>query len=148
MTKLSRILNFVLIALLAITAVLAGLFYFGGEVEGAAYDTPIHTDTFLNWGIFLVFATAAVTIVFEIISLILRPKNAVRSLISIVVLAVVIFISYTLGDATPLKLPGYEGTDNVASMLILSDMFLYSTYFLVGILIVAIIYTEVAKIFR
>lgn len=148
MTQLSRVLNFVLIALLAITAVLAGMFYFGGEIEGAAYDTPIYTDPFLNWGIILVFATAAITIVFEIISLILQPKNAVRSLVSIVVLAVVVFISYTLGDTTPLKLPGYEGTDNVASMLILSDMFLYSTYFLVGILIVTILYTEVAKMFR
>lgn len=148
MTKLSKILNFVLIALLIVTAVFAGMFYFGGEIEGAAYDTPVHTDSFLNWGIFLVFATAAITIVFEIISLILRPKNAIRSLISIAVLAVVVFISYSLGDATPLTLPGYEGPDNVASMLILSDMFLYSTYFLIGILIVAILYTEIAKVFR
>jgi hypothetical protein len=148
MTKLSKILNIVLIALLGVTLVFAGLYFFGGDVEGAAYETPVYTDLFLNWGIFLVFLTAGLTILFEIISLVLRPKNAVRSLISIAVLAVVIFISYSLGDPTPLVLPGYQGTDNVASMLLLSDMFLYSTYFLIGILVVAILYSEVSRIFR
>ncbi|MGQ1946258.1 hypothetical protein ACT3CD_04050 [Geofilum sp. OHC36d9] len=148
MNKLSKILNIVLIALLGVTLVFAGMFFFGGDVEGAAYETPVYTDLFLNWGIVLVFLTAGITILFEIISLVLQPKNAMRSLISIAVLAVIVFISYSIGDPTPLVLPGYEGTDNVASMLLLSDMFLYSTYFLVGILIVAILYSEVSRIFR
>lgn len=148
MTKLSKILNIVLYVLLAITLVFAGMFYFGGELEGQVHPTPVYTDTLLNWGIVLVFVTAAVSIVFEIFKLITNPKNAVRSLVSILALALVVFIAYALGDATPLNLPGYNGPDNVPSMLLLSDTFLYSMYFLFGIAIVAILYTELSRLFR
>ncbi len=148
MTKLSSILNYVLYGLLAITLAFAGFFYFGGYVEGAVYDTPNYTEPFLNWGKFLVIATAAVTIIFEIVFLVLRPKNAVRSLVSILGLAVIIFIAYVLGDGTPLNLPGYEGKDNVASMLIMSDTFLYTMYFLFGIALLSIVYAEISRMFR
>jgi len=145
MTKLSKILNYFLIALFVASAAFALVFYFGGEVEGAAYPTPIYTDPFINWAIFLLFAATAVTIVFEAVSLILRPQNALRTLMSIGILAVIVIISYNLADATPLVLPGYEGADNVPSMLVMSDMLLFSTYILVGVLLVSIIVTEIAK---
>jgi hypothetical protein len=148
MTKLSKILSIVLYAILAVTLVFAGLFFFGGEVEGAAYTTPIYTESFLNWGIALVIGTAVISILAEIAMLILHPKNAIRSLVSILGLGVIVFVAYSLGDATPLKLAGYEGSDNVASMLLLSDTFLYTMYFLFGIATVAIIYSEVSRLFR
>lgn len=148
MTKLSSILNIVLLSLLAITLFFAGLFYFGGYVEGTIYPTPIYTESFLNWAKALLIATASVAIVFEIIFILLRPKNAVRSVISLLGLAVVVFIAYSLGDGTPLNLVGYEGPDNVPSMLIMSDMFLYTMYFLFGIAIVSIAYSEISRLFR
>jgi hypothetical protein len=148
MTKLSKILSIVLYAILAITLVFAGLFYFGGEIEGATYYTPAYTETFLNWGIALVIGTAVITLLFEIVRLVINPKNAVRSLVSIAIIALVIFIAYSLSDATILNLPGYEGSDNVPSMLVLSDTFLYTMYFLFGGAFLAIIYTEVSRMFR
>lgn len=148
MTKLSSILNIVLLVLLAITLFFAGLFYFGGYVDGTALPTPIYTESFLNWAKALLIGTAAIAIVFEIVFIIMRPKNAVRSLISLLGLAVLVFIAYSLGDGTPLKLTGYEGPDNVPSMLIMSDMFLYTMYFLFGIAIVSIAYSEISRLFR
>lgn len=148
MTKLNSILNIVLYALLAVTLFFAGLFYFGGYVEGAAHPTPIYTEPFLNWGKALVIITAGIVLFFEILFLVLRPKNAVRSLISILGLVVVVVIAYSLGDATPLNLPGYEGKDNVASMLLMSDTFLYTMYFLFGIAVVTIAYSEISRLFR
>jgi hypothetical protein len=148
MTKLSKILNIVLYAILAVTLVFAGLFYFGGDIEGATYYTPAYTETFLNWGIALVIGTAVITILFEIIRLITNPKNAVRSLVSIAIIALVVFIAYSLSDATILDLPGYDGSDNVPSMLLLSDTFLYTMYFLFGGAFLAIVYTEVSRMFR
>lgn len=148
MTKLSKILKIVLYLLLAVTLVFAGLFYFGGIVEGATYLTPNYTESFLNWGIALVIGTAAVTILAEIIKLVLNPKNAVRSLLSILFLAVVVFIAYSLADATPMVLVGYEGPDNVPSMLLMADTFLYSMYFLFGAAFLAILYAELSRIFR
>lgn len=148
MTKLSSILNIVLLALLAVTLFFAGLFYFGGYVEGTVHPTPIYTESFLNWAKALLIGTAAIAIIFEIVFIVLRPKNAVRSVISLLGLAVVVFIAYSLGDGTPMNLVGYEGPDNVPSMLIMSDMFLYTMYFLFGIAIVSIAYSEISRLFR
>ncbi len=148
MTKLNSILNIVLYALLAVTLFLAGLFYFGGYVEGTVFPTPIYTEPILNWAKILVIVTAAIAIIFEIIFIVMRPKNAVRTMISIMGLIILVVVAYSLGDATPLSLPGYEGGDNVSSMLLLSDTFLYSMYFLFGIAILTIAYSEVSRLFR
>ncbi len=148
MTKLSNVLSIVLYAILAITLVFAGLFYFGGEIAGTTYYTPAYTESFINWGVALVIGTTVITLLFEIVRLITNPKNAVRSLVSIALIALVVFIAYTLSDATILNLPGYEGSDNVPSMLMLSDTFLYTMYFLFGGAFLTIIYTEVSRMFR
>ena len=77
-----------------------------------------------------------------------RPKNAIPTLISFLVLGVIVLIAYSMGDATPLNLVGYEGPDNVPSMLIMSDMFIYTMYFLFGIAILTIAYSEISRMFR
>ncbi|MFO7999831.1 MAG: hypothetical protein R6U46_01200 [Marinilabilia sp.] len=148
MNKLSRYLNFVLYILLGATVVLAGLFYFGGEVEDAALTTPVYTETFLNWGKILLLGAAVLSVLFEILNLALHPKNAIRSLISIGLLALIVLVAYSMGDGTPLQLVGYKGSDNVPSMLILGDMFLYTTYILIGGVLLSILYTEVSRLFR
>jgi hypothetical protein len=146
MTKLSKYLSYVLYLLLAVTLVFAGLFYFGGEVEDAGY--PLYTESFLNWGKVLLMIAAAVAILFEIANLLLHQQAAIRSLISIALLGVIVVIAYSMGDGTPLQLVGYKGPDNVPSMLILGDTFLYSTYILIGGALVAILFTEVSRIFK
>ncbi|MBS2097831.1 hypothetical protein [Carboxylicivirga linearis] len=148
MTKLSKILNIVLYLILAITMVFAGMFFFGGEVEGATYHTPLYTGSFLNWGILLVFITGGLTLLAEIFNLILHPKNAVRTFISIGLLLIVTLISYALADTTPLNLVGYQGPDNVPSMLALAGTFLYGMYILFGVAIIAIVYAELSRLFK
>jgi hypothetical protein len=148
MTRLSSILNFLLFALLAVTLVFAGLFFFGGEVVGAAYHTPTYTEAFLDWGKILFFCATALAIVFEIAAVVSRPKNAIPTLISLLVLGTVVLIAYSLGDPTPLNLVGYEGPDNVPSMLIMSDTFIYTMYFLFGIAVLTIAYSEISRMFR
>jgi hypothetical protein len=148
MTKLSKYLDIILYILLAVTLVFAGLFYFGGEVENAAMPTPLYTESFLNWGKVLLISAAAVTLLFEIFNLIIHPQSAVRSIISIVLLGIIVLVSYSMGDGTPLNLVGYKGFDNVPSMLLLGDTFLYSIYILFGAALFAILYTEVSRIFK
>nr|WP_319401401.1 hypothetical protein [uncultured Carboxylicivirga sp.] len=148
MTKVAKILNIVLYLLLAITLVFAGMFFFGGEVEGAAHYTPVYTNTFLNWGILLVFITGGITLLAEIFNLIVHPKNAVRTLISIALLLVVVLISYAMADTTPMNIVGYKGPDNVPSMLALAGTFLYGMYILFGVAIVAILYAELSRLFK
>ena len=148
MSKLTKILSYVLYALLAVTVVFTIMYFTGGEVPGEAYVTPVYTDLILNWAKFLVVATAGITILFEIVNVALNPKNAVRSLVSIAVLIVIAFVSYGLADGTPMNLGGYEGSDNVPSMLKLAGAFLYGTYVLMGIVVVAILGTELSRVFK
>ncbi len=148
MKKLSNILSYVLYALLAVTAVFIVMYFTGGEVPGETYTTPVYTDLILNWAKFLTAAAAICTVGFEIFHVIMNPKNAVRSLVSIAVLVVIALISYSLADTTPLALGGYEGSDNVPSMLKLAGAFLYGTYALLGIVVVAILGTELSRIFK
>ncbi|TLX74975.1 hypothetical protein E9993_11320 [Labilibacter sediminis] len=148
MSKLSKILSYVLYALLAVTVVFTIMYFTGGDVPGEAYTTPVYTDLILNWAKFLVVATAGITILFEVVNVALNPKNAMRSLVSIAVLIVIAFVSYGLADGTPLNLGGYEGSDNVPSMLKLAGAFLYGTYVLLGIVVVAILGTELSKVFK
>ncbi len=148
MTKLSKILNFVLYALIAVTVVFTIMFYTGGDVPGETYQTPVYTDMILNWAKFLVSATAVIAILFEIFHLVLNPKNATRTLISIAALVVIALISYSMADGTPMELGGYEGADNVPSMLKLAGAFLYGTYILLGVVFISILVAEVSKIFK
>ncbi len=148
MTKLSKILNIVLYLLIAITAVFAGLFYFGGEIPGETYTTPVYTDSVLNWAKLLIYITAGVSLLFEVFHLVSNPKNAVRSLISIAILGVIVLVAYSLSDDTPLHLIGYNGPDNVPSMLTMAGTMLYGTYLLFGIVISAILYTELSRLFK
>jgi len=148
MTKLTKILNIVLYVLLAITLVFAGLFYFGGDEVGAALHTPIYSDSFLNWGKLLVVVTAGVTVIFEVLSLIFNARNAVRTFISMGVLLVIAFIAYGISDSTPMEIIGYNGPDNVPSMLSMAGTMLYGTYILFGVVVVAILYTELSRMFK
>ncbi len=148
MSKLAKIISFVLYALIAITVVFLIMFYTGGDVPGETYVTPVYTDAFLNWAKFLAVAAAVLTILFEVYHVVTNPKNAVRSLISIAVLAIIAFVSYGLADGTPMNLGAYEGSDNVPSMLKMAGMFIYGTYILIGGVLVAIVVAEVSKLVK
>jgi len=148
MTKLTKILNIVLYVLLAITLVFAGMFYFGGEEVGAALTTPIYTDSYLNWGKLLVVVAVGVTVIFEVLHLIFNARNAVRTFISIGVLLVVALIGYGMADGTPMEIIGYNGPDNVPSILRMAGTILYGTYILLGGVVVAILYSELSRMFK
>jgi hypothetical protein len=148
MTKLSKILNYVLYLLLALALVFAAIFYFGEWDLEHPYPHPLFTDTFLNLAKVFVIITAGVTLVFEVINIVTQPKNAVRTLISIVIVVVLVLIAYGMADVTPMKLPGYQGADNVPSMLSLAGTILYTMYFLIGGAVVAILYTELSRMFK
>ena len=129
-----KILNLVTIVMFVITVVLLGLFMFGGEVPNQPYTTPVYTSTLLNWAYILCGIAIIAAIIFPVIRLFTRPKQAMKS-----------FIGYALADGTPIKLVGYTGPDNVPSMLIFSDTILYTMYFLFAAAILAILGTEIYR---
>lgn len=140
-----QILNIVTIAMFVVTAVLLGLFMFGGRVPNQQYDTPVYTATFLNWAYVLFGIAIIAALVFPIARLFTRPKQAMKSFIGLAVVAVIILIAYALSDGTPMKIVGYSGPDNVPSMLKFSDTILFTMYFLFGGAIVAIAGSEIYR---
>jgi hypothetical protein len=85
------------------------------------------------------------TLLFEALKIILLPQKAFRTLIALGVMMLIGLITLALADGTPLKIIGYEGTDNVPGMLILTDVFIFTAYIVFGLSIFLVLFTEIAK---
>ena len=149
MKKTYMLSYYVLYALFAITIVVLGLFYFGGQAETPivestdAISQPAFTDTLLYQMYGMIGLTVALTILAFVKQFASafrdNPKKALKSLTGGLLLVVVLVISWAMGSTDPLTIPGYEGTDNVPFWLNLTDMFIFTIYFLLGAAIVGII---------
>jgi hypothetical protein len=153
MKKLSyKISYYVLYVLFAITLVVLGLFYFGGNVSEAdrmvvEMPQPIYTDVLLYFTYFLFGLAVAVTLAAFLFqfgaSVKDSPVTALKSLVGVIAIAVVLVVSWALSSGEPLALPGYDGTENVPFWLQLTDMFLFTIYFLLGATVLLIIGSSV-----
>lgn len=74
-----------------------------------------------------------------------NPVKALKSLIGVILLVVVMFIAWSMGSGEPLVIQGYDGSDNVPFWLKITDMFLYSFYFLLGATILAMLFSSIKK---
>ena len=158
MAKLSyKVSYYVLYALLAIILVVLGLFFFGGDAQGEAVLMgvdpemwqPANTDTLL----YLVYALLGIAIVATVVGFLFQfgtalkdnPVAALKSLLGVVLLVVVMVVAWSMGSDKPLNIPGYDGADNVPFWLKVTDMFLYTIYFLFGATLVAMILGGIKK---
>lgn len=148
MQKIRKYLNIMTIVMAVITTVILVLFLAGGAEPNQAMYSPIYTDELLYWSYILLFIAVILAVIFPIIKLISNPKGGLKALLLIGVAAVLFLVAYALADGTPLKMPGYTGSDNVPSMLIMTDVLLYVTYFLGGFIVLAILYSEISKRFK
>lgn len=156
MSKLTyKISYYALYVMFALIIAVIALFFFGGDAEGAAVLAgvdpemwqPANTDALL----YLTYALLAVAIVATLIGAIFQfasslkdsPKTALKSLLGLVLLILVLVVSWSMGSGETLVIPGYDGTDNVPFWLKITDMFLYSIYFLFGATILAIIFNSI-----
>ena len=151
-SKLSyKVSYYVLYAMFALILIVLGLFFFGGDAQGAAVMAgvdpemwqPANTDALL----YLMYGLFAVAVIATIVAAIFQfgsalkdnPVSAIKSLIGLILLVLVMVVSWAMGSEETLRMPGYDGTENVPFWLKLTDMFLYSIYFLLGATVVAII---------
>lgn len=141
----NKILSIATIAMFVITVVLLGLFMFGGEVPNQQYSTPVYTSSLLNWSYILFGIAIIAAIIFPVVRLATRPKEAMKSFIGLAVVVVLIGIAYAMSDGTPMKITGYSGPDNIPSMLMFSDTILYTMYFLFVGAILAIAGSEIYR---
>ena len=132
MAKLSyKVSYYVLYVMFAAILVVLGLFYFGGDAQGDAVLMgvdpemwqPAQTDTLL----YLVYGLLGLAIIATVAAFILQ------------------FGAWSMGSGEPLVIQGYDGSDNVPFWLKITDMFLYSFYFLLGATVLAMLFSSIKK---
>lgn len=117
MQKITKILNILTIVMFVITVVLLGLFYFGGELPNSQYSNPVYTEQLIWWS-YILFAVAIIAaVIFPIIRLFTRPKEAMKSFIALAGIVILVLIAYSMSDGTIMEIPGYSGSDNVPGTL-------------------------------
>lgn len=155
MSKLTyKVSYYVLYAMFAAILVVLGLFYFGGQDPNpinAEMAQPLYTDALL----YLAYGLLGLAVVVTGVAFLLQfgsalkdsPLAAIKSLIGVILLVAVLVVSWSMGNEEALQLQGYDGGENVPFWLKLTDMFLYSTYFLLTVAVLAIVASGVRKKF-
>jgi hypothetical protein len=140
---------------MAVSIVLVVIFYVNnGNVNP---DDPINKqmgdlggilDTFTYWTYFMVAVAVFFTLIFPIANMFTNPKSGLKTLLSIAILGLILFIGYQLADDTVMQIPGYDGPDNVANRLKLTGMGIYTMYIMLGATLLAMVYSSVSRLFN
>ena len=140
-TKIRKLSSWTLLALSLLTIVVLGMF-FGGGVEDPAAENKnyVYTDLLLNWTytvFFLTIIVMAALVIWQFMSVLkTNPKSALMSLVVLAIFALMLIITYSMGDGTPLTtLNADSQTYNTSFWLKATDMWIQSTI----VLFVAII---------
>ncbi|MDR0750767.1 MAG: hypothetical protein LBF62_14520 [Tannerellaceae bacterium] len=152
-TKIRKISSWVLILCSVITLVILGLFFFGGDNEpykGEMWN-PIYVDLLLYWQYILFGATALAAVILGawqfVSSFKNNPKGGIMGLTVLILFFGMLFLTYTFGSATQVNVLNSEAQAyNVPFWLKITDMWLYSTYILTGLVILAIVAGSVKRI--
>ncbi|MDR1746212.1 MAG: hypothetical protein LBR49_02955 [Tannerella sp.] len=151
-TKIRKISSWTLWAVLALSVGALALFYFGGVVDpNAEKKEPINTNILLYWVYIATLITVIALLIFGVFqfitSLKTKPKAALGSLVVLVLFAVLLGITYTIGNPAPLPNINVDSAHfNVPFWLKVSDMWIYTIYILLALCVIAMIASSVKKI--
>ncbi|MBW6459180.1 MAG: hypothetical protein K0B08_01285 [Bacteroidales bacterium] len=136
--KISKIIQWGLIVLLALSAIFGLLFY---------TNTAAYTNLLLFWGYALILVTVVATVLAALLNIFSNPKKAIRFFIMLGMIAVIAVIAFLLSGneytATQLvKLKITETTSRVvgAGLII--------TYLLGIVALLSIVYATISSIFK
>lgn len=157
--RIQHVSGIVLYVILGITAVVLILFFGGGEapenqrlVADLSEEEPLYTDVLMYWmyalsclAALLMLGTVGYKFACKCAD---SPREAIRSLLGVVLLACLLAVSWLAGSDRPLDMPGYDGGENIPFWLELADMFLYTIYVLLGLAVMLIAGFGIARRFR
>ena len=142
-TKIRKISSWTLLISSIISIIVLGMFYAGGVVDPAAeMKEPIYTGLLINWISTVLFA------VWQFLTLLkTNAKSAIMSLVVLVCFVAVLFITYTMGDATPLAgLNADSQVYNTPGWLKITDMWIMSTIVLLVLIVACVVWGSVKRI--
>ncbi len=107
------------------------------------------TDIAIVWAYILVVLTLLVAVGFSMLQMVSNTRALIKGLIALVIVAVLVGVAYMLGSDVPIDIIGYDGTDNSdPKVLKMVDMGLLTTYFVLGSVLISVIYSEISKYFK
>ncbi len=149
-TQIRKISSWTFLGSIIISLIVIALFLLGGQTASdqkivADLPQPAYTDLMLYWAYALLGVTIVVLVLFAILGFFQNLKNnrkgALGSLLVLIGLAALLGVTYSIGSGELLHIPGYEGGDNNPHTLKMTDMWIYSMYFMLAVSIVAIVVT-------
>ena len=151
-TKIRKISSWTLLICSIVSIIIPGMFFAGGVVDPAAeLQEPIYTGLLIDWTSALFFATIISTVLFAIWQFLgllkTNAKEAISSLAVLVLFVALLFVTYTIGDDTPLQgLNADSQQYNTAGWLKISDMWILSTITLVCAILACVVWGSIKKI--
>jgi hypothetical protein len=150
-----RIAQIFFLSLMGISVLLTLIFYLNiGNVNSndplvkQISDMGPTLNYLTYWTYFLTILSALFAVGFPAMQIISNPKSGWKALASLGVIALVFFVAYQLGDGTVMDIAGYTGGDNIPKTLKLTDMAMFSMYAMVVGSVVAVLYSEISKLFK
>jgi len=150
--KIANITKWILILLLALSVISGAAFYIMYDFNRIlAVLLEDSNNTYLamvtNWAVVLLGITVLVTVASPIYGIISNPKNIVKLLISLGVIAVVVIIGYSIaGDGVSEIQAVKHGLTSTSSKMVGTG--LYVTYIFFGLTVFSLLYASVIKIFK
>lgn len=152
-TKSRRIAGWTLIGLLAVSLVVCLVLFFGGTYQDAGNKAYSQTDIFLYWTYFLVCVTLVCTVAFAVIGFVRsfgrNPRKAWVGLGSLLALVLILIITYVVGSGDIASIGGSVNEDfqkyTTTGWLKTTDMVIYTSYVLLCLNIIAIVWGAFSK---
>ncbi len=151
-TKIRKISSWTLLITSIITIIVLGMFYFGGVVDPNAENKEyVYTGLLLDWT-WLVFAVTivvmAVLALWQFVtSLKTNPKSALRSLGVVVLFALLLIVTYSMGDGTPVQgINADSQAYNTEGWLKITDMWILSSIVLFVLIVIAVALGTIKRI--
>ena len=126
--------------------------FFGGGVQDPAAENKdyVYTELLLNWTYLVFFVTIIALVALGLwqfaSTLKTNPKSALGSFIVAVLFVLLLVITYSMGDGTPLTtLNADSQTYNTSFWLKCTDMWIQSTIVLFVLIVLSICYGSVKK---
>ncbi|MDR2086995.1 MAG: hypothetical protein LBP72_07440 [Dysgonamonadaceae bacterium] len=124
-----------------VTGGIFAVFYYG-IINGSDQSEIAGIGFILNWLYLIFILTLGIACFFSFIRFFIRwkrnPRSILQPLILITALISLLAGAYMSGNGNPLLIPGYNGNENTAFWLKLTDMWLYSLYILLILAVISL----------
>ena len=150
-TKIRKMSSWTLLIVSLISIVVLGMFFGGGITNpGEEMKEYVYTGLLLNWTSALFFVTIICMVLFAVWQFItllkVNPKSALSALGVVVAFVAMLFITYSIGDGTPLQgLNADSQKYNTAGWLQITDMWIWSTVVLLVLIVACVVWGSVKR---